>query len=649
VRPHYPHAIRARATVLGVVLLLLNQFWLTRSEQAGWSFFTDAVPYCTAIFTLAVLVGTNALLARTGRCRTGWLTRAELLCVFVMVCIGSVLASGQFGQLLVPALPFHAQYAGQGNHYDRTIVPFLPRSVLVWDPTAVRNFYNGNSSIYRAENYVPWIVPSLFWALVILLMVWTMLCLSTILRRRWAEDERLTFPSLFLPIEMSSGETFWRNRLLWAGIVLAGSATLYNGVAYLYPMLPMLPIKRQSFDQYMQLPPWSDIGGFKISFYFFAIGLSFLMPLDLSFSLWFFYLAFKAELLFVSIMGYAGTTTPGAGFDNVAPYPNAQSFGACMSFCVVALWTARHYLRDVWRTAFSRGLAPLDDTREPIRYRTAIVGAIGGTLALAAILSTLGMPPWIAVAFFVIYFAISLVVSRIRAEFGYPVHDMHNTGPMNLLLASCGAAALGPRTMALFGATFWMAREFIANPMPHELEAMRMAEVGGARQRSFAKIVMLAAVVGTFGIFWSYLNLAYQTGMATSRAAIWAHEFANDGYEKIDNWLATPGVVNFRAMEAMGGGFVFALFLGAMRQRLGWFPFHPLAYAMANGWGIHQVFLPVFIGWLCKVAITRYGGLRLYRQAVPLFLGLVLGEMVVGCGWSLYGIALGIRTYEFWP
>jgi hypothetical protein len=91
------------------------------------------------------------------------------------------------------------------------------------------------------------------------------------------------------------------------------------------------------------------------------------------------------------------------------------------------------------------------------------------------------------------------------------------------------------------------------------------------------------------------------------------------------------------------------MLLGALRQRIAWFPLHPLAYAMANGWGIHQICLPVFIGWLCKLVLMHAGGLALYRRAVPLFLGLILGEMLAGCAWSLYGLAMGIRTYEFWP
>ena len=52
--------------------------------------------------------------------------------------------------------------------------------------------------------------------------------------------------------------------------------------------------------------------------------------------------------------------------------------------------------------------------------------------------------------------------------------------------------------------------------------------------------------------------------------------------------------------------------------------------------------------WLLKLVVLRYGGLRLYRTAVPFFLGLTLGQCVVGSLWSLIGIALDIPTYSFW-
>lgn len=90
-------AVRTRALVAGSALLVANQFWLIRVDQAGWSLFTDSVPYCTAITTLAALVGANGLAARFRPGARPWFTRAELMCVFAMICIGSVIGAGEFG------------------------------------------------------------------------------------------------------------------------------------------------------------------------------------------------------------------------------------------------------------------------------------------------------------------------------------------------------------------------------------------------------------------------------------------------------------------------------------------------------------------------------------------------------------------------
>ena len=41
-----------------------------------------------------------------------------------------------------------------------------------------------------------------------------------------------------------------------------------------------------------------------------------------------------------------------------------------------------------------------------------------------------------------------------------------------------------------------------------------------------------------------------------------------------------------------------------------------------------RLWLPIFVAWLLKVLVLRYGGLKMYRQALPLALGLVVGEFV---------------------
>ncbi len=46
--------------------------------------------------------------------------------------------------------------------------------------------------------------------------------------------------------------------------------------------------------------------------------------------------------------------------------------------------------------------------------------------------------------------------------------------------------------------------------------------------------------------------------------------------------------------------------------------------------------------------MLKFGGLRLYKTAVPFFFGLILGEMTIGCIWSLIGISFNIPYFSFW-
>jgi hypothetical protein len=113
-------------------------------------------------------------------------------------------------------------------------------------------------------------------------------------------------------------------------------------------------------------------------------------------------------------------------------------------------------------------------------------------------------------------------------------------------------------------------------------------------------------------------------------------------------WLEVPSEPDHVASGAILGGFLFSLFLLAMRLRfLGW-PFHPIGFAISSSWSINLVWTCLFTSWLVKLLMIRYGGLKLYRQALPFFLGLILGDCLVGSMWALIGIALRIPTYSFW-
>jgi len=40
--------------------------------------------------------------------------------------------------------------------------------------------------------------------------------------------------------------------------------------------------------------------------------------------------------------------------------------------------------------------------------------------------------------------------------------------------------------------------------------------------------------------------------------------------------------------------------------------------------------------------------LKSYRNALPFFIGLILGEFMIGGSWSIIGIIFGVPVYVFW-
>jgi hypothetical protein len=86
-----------------------------------------------------------------------------------------------------------------------------------------------------------------------------------------------------------------------------------------------------------------------------------------------------------------------------------------------------------------------------------------------------------------------------------------------------------------------------------------------------------------------------------------------------------------------------------MRHRFLWWPFHPIGYVLAYSSETRRAWFPFFVGWLCKVVITRYGSGRTYQSLRPLFLGLVLGEYLICAVWLIMAAATGTFGHKIFP
>lgn len=450
------------------------------------------------------------------------------------------------------------------------------------------------------------------------------------------DNEKLSYPVVRLPLELINDAgtlRFFGQKAVLSGLILAALINLLNGFAFLYPTIPSIPIKQHSIGHLFAGEPWNAIGWTPISFYPFVIGLGFLIPLDLSFSCWFFYLFYKASLIFGRATGLAR----GA----ISLHPNEQMLGAYLGVLVLALWRYRNYIIDALLCSIRQNKE--DASSEPMSYRRAFLGVLAGFTILIAFSVKAGMSLWPAILFFALYFAISISITRLRAELGAPVHDLWSvgsTGPDTFVINTFGSRKLSPGTLNVLTLYYGFNRDYRGHAMPHQLESLKVAESLNLNWRKFGIATIFAAFIGSIASIWAFLHSYYKIGFGGG--------FGWGSFSRLQRWFFYPSAPDIAGIGFFGFGIVFTILLMAVRLRFIWFPFHPLGYALAPSWSMNLIWFPLFVSWLAKLLVLRYGGLKVLRQFVPFFLGLILGEFIVGGFWTLIGISLGIPTYAFW-
>ena len=121
-------------------------------------------------------------------------------------------------------------------------------------------------------------------------------------------------------------------------------------------------------------------------------------------------------------------------------------------------------------------------------------------------------------------------------------------------------------------------------------------------------------------------------------------------FNRLQSWIIAPRAPNLPAVQHIAFGFLFtgctdvaetSVFVVAVlscrlccRQRLGYR-------------------LDVVLNLFWDGSLNRYFspevGVRAYRRALPLFLGLVFGQFLAGSLWSLLGVVLNMNMYTLFP
>lgn len=638
--PWAAKAITWRSLLIGFGLIPINALWIVHTEVVRYAGHPTTMSlYFNVVFCLVILILLNAPLKRF---RPRWaLTPGELLVIYTVLSIGSCMVGHDLYQVLIATLVHPFRFATPENRWESLFFQYLPRFLMVSDKEVLKGYFEGHSTLYAPEHLRAWLRPVLYWTAFFGALFFATLCLNVLLRKQWAERERLAFPIIELPLAMSrQGTAFFRERLMWLGFGIAAVVDIINNLSANLPYVPAIPIRTYNLGQILVTRPWNAIGWTPIAFFPCIIGLAFLLPLDLSFSCWFFFWYWRLQRVLSSAMGWTQERPD-------MPYINDQSAGAFLGVAVFVLWIARGYFRHVVRRALGLS-SEVSDAHEPLGYRWALLGVVGGFLFVVWFMRKAGMSLEVAIPGFLIYFALSLAVNRIRAEMGSPAHDLHFAGPDQMIPRVWGISNLNKQDLTLFALWWGFNRAYRSHPMPHQIEGFKLAEVVGYDARRLFWVMWVTVLFGSVVAFWALLHVYYDIGAYSGKMVGPATWFGWEPYNRLQSWLtAWPERDEFSTLFTVVG-FLGCMFLMVMRTRVLNWPFHPVGYAVSSSWSMSWMWMAIFLAWLAKSFILRTWGLKGYRTALPFFLGLILGEFIVGSIANILGLVFGWQIYRFW-
>lgn len=614
-------AVTPRSVAAAIAVIAATVWW-----DEWMSYYIDGSNISRSHFPLAFLFPFLCLcvlnMLMVGY-RPAWgLSRPELLVVLGSGLVGAVVPyDGVTGHLIgIIAAPYYFATAENGwqlylhEHIPKWLAPQNTGNEMTW-------FYEGAPE-GGISALGAWATPLFWWTCLLGAMALAVFCLVVMLRKQWADHERLAYPLVEVGRMLTETEpegrlpAFFRSPLFWMGFGLVMALKMWNVASYFSPAVPRIPIEGGQWQAFPDFPYLIK----RISFY--AIGFGYFARLDVLFSVWFFILLTAFQLYVCNRVGYSvwaanrQWASIGLGW---------QSMGALLFLAVWGLWMARRHLRDVWRKAV-RSACDVDDSGELLSYRAAVFGLMGSLLFAAAWLHAAGMELWVVLVFLPVSLLMFLGLSRVIAELGL-VYVYYQVQPYDAVLQAFGTPILGPSSvvslcfMRVFNS---IGKGFL---MPAFTQAVKAVDRVVKPRRITAVIWVALGLAFAFSLA-DTLFLGYENG---------AYNLGNMGLRKVGPSAFNNAVTTIRNVSPFGGkgrllwagiGAAVMAILTLVRYRVPWWPLHPIGLAVQGHYGVTKTCFSTLIAWAIKSTLMRIGGVALYERGKPFFIGLLVAQAV---------------------
>ena len=575
-----------------------------------------------AIFLFFVLVAVVNVILRLIHPRLA-LERGELAVAYFLILMANTLTGRAFSAMVLPVITGAYYYDTPENNWAEVVQPYLPAWPIPQEKEIIRGLYEGSST--GQVPWEAWLLPLFHWLSFGLALFLVMVCLMVIVRRQWVEHERLAYPMVQLPLAMIAdggrasliGPLF-RSGLMWLGLAIPVAAGTVNALHNYFGVLYSVKL------------------GVNPS----LLGFSYFIPRNVSLGLILFYWLNRGQR---ELMDSFGWQTREAAMGVYSSYTDPmiihQAMGGMIVLVLGTLWVGRRHLRAVLHKAL-RGNPAVDDTDEIVSYRTAVLGAFAGFLAMGCWLWQMGIPLLVVPLLLFGAFVVFMTITRVVAQGGVAAMFPPTNAP-DFVVSAVGASTLGPRGMAGLALSYAWSVDTLILLMSACANGLKLiTEVGlPNRRRLFGGIVAVIVLTlgGSVGL---NLLLGYKYGGVILLPEYFWH-IGQYPYWFMEKGIHQPEGPNLNGWIHKGVGAAIMVLLMAAQHRFAWWPFHPLGFPVSCVFGI--MWFSVFVAWIIKSLVLRIAGLGLFNRLKPFFLGLILGEGVVAGMWVVIDYFTGMR------
>ncbi len=555
------------------------------------------------------------------------LSRKELLVIYAMMVAAGTISSHEVVGFMLPHMASVHYNATPENEWKSLFHKYLPAWIA---PPAKESFMFSEGE----DLIVPWrawALPVAAWSFFLLVLFFVMLCINTVLTRQWMYHERLSFPLVTIPLELTNTSRstshfpdIFKNGMFWLGVsvpmILGGLQTLRT----FFPVVPAMPLRHLTIWNQPASRPWSGLGRLEWNFTFWLIGIAFIVPTDISLSCWVFHMITRLENVIAVI--WKGHSGPPSVYSPIFPALFYQGMGALFGIFLISIWTGRAHWMSAIKSVFTAR------TTSSESYRFYIIAGMIGFILLCVWCMAAGMSPITAFTFMSLFLVIAFVLARVRVETGLGIL-MSPLLVSETLYTFRGTAAFRSEELTAIASLRWSYfAKGTMGVMPCQLEGFKLADAFKMDKRRLGIAMYAGIFISLFLSIYLALTLFYDKGFSELRIGDTSKSYIGSqaywAYQNLANYLNSPGSMDVGGVTGIMTGLAACLCLSALRFRLLWWHLHPVGYMAANSWGMHVYWSPFFMGWLAKTAMLRYGGLKYYRGMMPIFVGFIVGDIL---------------------